>query len=1019
MRDSKMTLKLYALTCAVLLLATSGSAIPWMFQPMNEIHSLSNNYMELQNYGYNYYHDGIDVIKPSGGEPTYSVSDGYMTHESYGTMYGGLMIGDEYIAGDDGWLYWHLPSSTFQFNVGDRILEGDYIGDIATWSVYEFHHVHFNKVVGTGGLPWSWYQSTDNPLVLIEPNTDPQPPSIYNAVGSNLLAFCVDNTSSYLNPSNLSGNVDIISKIGDLIYNADWEVAPYKIEYSINGANIYHHQLGFLFEGILPPENTITSVVYKDDATCNSSGNYTERDFFFSVTNHDADSVVEATDNAGHWNTAGFPAGQYWVAVHTSDVGGNAVSDSMQVIVLDAPDYNVTVDLTPISSTQIPSSGGRVTYSVAINNYETSTVNFDAWLDLTYPGGSIEIVALRNLTVPAGGSIFRELAVTIAGSEPDGNYYFSGNVGYQPYNPWQTDGFDIQKGTNGLTGPWVDETIAAGWDQLCEDLENLPPEKCTLARVPYKVRLTGPKTLSELTALKLDVVRASVGDEPTVEVFLNPAEVSLLKSLGYRVEEMPYQAREMFLKLKNEPDGGNPMREYHSYDEIVSELQNIASANPDICLLHNAGTSEQGRVLWFMQISDNIGTQEDEPEVLYISTMHGDEPVGMEMCMYFINLLVDRYGIDPEINALVDDNELWIMPLMNPDGYVMGQRYNANGVDLNRNFPDRVDDPVNTTAGRAVETANVMNWSFDHQPILSANFHTGALVVNYVWDHSFDPQANAAYTDDQDLVLASAETYSFYNTPMWNNNFGSFNNGTVNGADWYQISGGMMDWNYHWMGDLDNTIELSNISWPGSGELPQYWEENRQSMIEYINFNHRGVRGIVRDVSTNLPLLAEIDVVGRDFTIYTDPDVGDYHRMLMPGVYDLEISSFGYWTADPFGIIVTEGDPTVYDVYLEPADQIDFSGTLHHPAGSGLSARLYLLDTPYDPVETDANGDFTFTNVYEGEYTLRINNLDDNSVIDIPMTLETGMTPLELWGPVAAFYDGFESGLGNWTAQGS
>ena len=74
------------------------------------------------------------------------------------------------------------------------------------------------------------------------------------------------------------------------------------------------------------------------------------------------------------------------------------------------------------------------------------------------------------------------------------------------------------------------------------------------------------------------------------------------------------------------------------------------------------------------------------------------------------------------------------MPSMNPDGFELGQRYNANGVDLNRDFPDQFNDPDNSTGGRQPETRAVMDWSAEHNFVLSANMHSGALVANYPFD---------------------------------------------------------------------------------------------------------------------------------------------------------------------------------------------------------------------------------------------------------------------------------------------
>jgi hypothetical protein len=464
------TLMMVAVLACTLMIMSTAEAIPWMFEPTNESHGLSNTYLEIQDYGGQYYHDGIDVIKPTGAIPVYSVSDGWMTHETYGVEYGGLMIGNSYAAGDSGWLYWHLPSSTYPFNVGDRIYEGDYIGDIAYWPVSDFHHVHFNAVVGTGGLPWGWYTSIDNPMDWLEPTTDDFFPVIYDAVGTDLLAFCVDNTSNYLNPNSLQGDVDIITKIGDLSQNRVWDVAPYRIEYSISGGTVYEHHTSFVLTGWQPPSNTLLTV-YKDDATCNSGGNYEQRDFFFIVTNHDDDEIIEYDDRNGHWNTAGYPNGAYTVTVDAWDAGGNLTQGSMQVNLIGSEPRDVTITLTPTGSTQLPSSGGTITFEVAIANQEANSVTFDGWIEMTYPDSSVVQLIHRQITLPVGGSINRQLTLTVAGSEPDGWYYLEGKVGYHPYNHWSASGFNFSKGLD-LTagGVRIEETRLDGWDDLTRDV---------------------------------------------------------------------------------------------------------------------------------------------------------------------------------------------------------------------------------------------------------------------------------------------------------------------------------------------------------------------------------------------------------------------------------------------------------------------------------------------------------------------------------------------------------------------
>ncbi len=466
MRRDLRWVMIVAIVTAAQLPVGGADAVPWMYQPTNQPGSLGNNYYEYQNYGSSaYYHDGIDVLKSTGGVPVYSVSTGWMTHETAGTMYGGLMIGDQYAAGATGWLYWHLPNSTYPFNVGDRINEGDYIGDIAYWSVYNFHHVHFNRVVGTGSLPWNWYTSIDNPLDYLIPGTDPQAPVIYNAVGTDLLAFCVNNTSTYRSPNALSGDLDIIAKVGDRFWNNQWEIIPYRIEYAILSPLVNDPHLAFLFSGLLAPDNTI-NVVYKDDSVCNTGGNYTERNFFFILTNNDGDSTVESTDAAGAWHTAGYPSGTYTIRVTASDAGGNVVADSMNVTVQSPAPQNVSVTMTPTSSLQIPASGGSFTYIVQIQNLASSTVTCEGWILMTYPSGATQQMLQRNLNLPAGGSITRNLTQSIGANLPNGTYHYDAKLGYSPFNVWDSDGLTFTKGLDASAGGMrVKETTLSGWDE--------------------------------------------------------------------------------------------------------------------------------------------------------------------------------------------------------------------------------------------------------------------------------------------------------------------------------------------------------------------------------------------------------------------------------------------------------------------------------------------------------------------------------------------------------------------------
>lgn len=462
-------------------------------------------------------------------------------------------------------------------------------------------------------------------------------------------------------------------------------------------------------------------------------------------------------------------------------------------------------------------------------------------------------------------------------------------------------------------------------------------------RTPALVRVYDKVDVRNLIKFGVDIDRVSFKNGFAI-VYVNDKELNKLKENGFEAYRIEDRAEEQWKKyhelgLKS----GNPLDAYHTYDELTTEMQNIANAHPDICHLYSAGKSVQNRDLWVMKISDNVNTEEYEPEFKYISTMHGDEPVGMEMCLNLINYLVDNYGTDETVTNLVDNTEIYIMPLMNPDGYVLHQRENADNQDLNRSFPDRVDDPNNTPDGRPIEVQDIMNFFSPRRPVLSANFHTGALVVNYPWDD--DPNISsgsyAACPDDDEFITLS-ETYSQYNSPMWNSS--EFEHGITNGNNWYAVSGGMQDWNYVWLGDMEVTIELSDDKWPDASALPGLWDDNRESMLHFMDMCHKGVKGIVTDSSTGNPISATITVDDRGMKFYTDPDVGDYHRYLKPGTYTLHFTAEGYASKD-VQVTVNDGDATEVNVQMDPqGDTVMESYQLQEYDGNG--------DNYIDPGET-------------------------------------------------------------------
>lgn len=266
---------------------------------------------------------------------------------------------------------------------------------------------------------------------------------------------------------------------------------------------------------------------------------------------------------------------------------------------------------------------------------------------------------------------------------------------------------------------------------------------------------------------------------------------------------------------------------YPTYLEIENELKSLQKTYPSILKLYSIGKSVKGKNLYVVKLSTNVNVDDARPEFKYIANMHGDEIVGREMMVSLIKFLAENYGKDARITNLLNTTQIHIMPSMNPDGAEKRTRANANGFDLNRNFPDfSTTDNQDVTTKRQPETIAVMNWQKAHNFILSANFHGGAEVVNYPWDTSAEKFPKEELAKELSLDYAHDASYIGAST--------AFENGITNGYAWYEVDGGMQDWSIYYRGDFQITIELSNTKWPDYSNIGYYFEQNKWAMVGYI-----------------------------------------------------------------------------------------------------------------------------------------------------------------------------------------
>ena len=361
------------------------------------------------------------------------------------------------------------------------------------------------------------------------------------------------------------------------------------------------------------------------------------------------------------------------------------------------------------------------------------------------------------------------------------------------------------------------------------------------------------------------------------------------------------------------------MIHYEKYDELTRILKCYHKKYPEITKIGSVGKSVQGRELWYMQITDKPGEVEDgEPMFKYVGNMHGDEVISRQILIYLIQYLCDSYSTDRRVKKIVDSTNIFILPSMNPDGFEAAKegscgymyyerssgRENANNVDLNRNFPDQFKnwDKFKLKSAEP-ETRSMMRWIYKNPFVLSANLHGGSIVASYPFDDNKQMKDNIYSKSPDDaffrhLALSYAKHHPVMKTGKPNcphSNGESFKNGITNGAKWYNVPGGMQDFNYLISNCFEITVELSCCKYPKAKNLKKEWSNNKESLLTYIEQVHRGIKGKIVDENGKPIAKALVNIKGINHPIKSIKN-GDYWRLLLPGSYSVNVSAPGYET---------------------------------------------------------------------------------------------------------------------------
>ncbi len=272
---------------------------------------------------------------------------------------------------------------------------------------------------------------------------------------------------------------------------------------------------------------------------------------------------------------------------------------------------------------------------------------------------------------------------------------------------------------------------------------------------------------------------------------------------------------------------------YRNYTEIRDILLQTVADHPDIAAIHDIGDSWEktegiaDRDIMAIKISDNVGVEEGEPEFLLLALHHAREWPTSETALQVIMNLTDLYGSDDRISWLVDNREIWIVPVVNPDGldfalsdddmWRKNRRDNLDGtfgVDLNRNYNGSENgDPLGEWGGAGTsdltysdvycgtgpfsepETQVVRDLTRAHDFQIAFDFHTYDNSVMWPWGYTADLPPDNEYLVDIGEQLAALNGYD-----------------AAQSVDLYPTTGDSLDWLYGSLGIFPFLFEMGATS---------------------------------------------------------------------------------------------------------------------------------------------------------------------------------------------------------------
>lgn len=421
-----------------------------------------------------------------------------------------------------------------------------------------------------------------------------------------------------------------------------------------------------------------------------------------------------------------------------------------------------------------------------------------------------------------------------------------------------------------------------------------------------------PATYDRLAHIS-DLVSIDKIEGSTVYAYANQQELLLFLQEQIPFSLHPYPQSTIVPEMSDFTDfmvdSRDIITEYPSYQGYIELLNKFAQQYPELCKTEEIGKSVKQKRIVALRVTDNVNDIEKEPRIFISCAIHGDEMNGTMIMFNMVNFLLSQYRSNSRVRNIIDNIDLWFAPFCNPDGTYYrsetsvstARRANANGVDLNRDFPNV---GIYNDKRPQQETNVLTQWEKGKAFDLGLDYHDGMKAIVCHWSSKTSRPADWKWMELTGKKYANTTGIQFGQAAV----------------DWYPASGTRMDWQPYHNFCKGYTVEVGSKGVQSANTITSHYNRHKTALIDFFEMSlNNGIQGTITDAKTGKGI-GKVKVYIKNYDkdnswCYSHEPTGAYFRYIEAGTYDVEFSKSGYPSVNKT-VTVTNGSAAKLDIEM-------------------------------------------------------------------------------------------------------